>query len=121
MYSKSSARGSQDTPRPVLDLQKIKSLIPYLAAESDDLVLTTVRAIRRCLSDTGHDLNDLADLLGPRKPITHRDIARSVLEHPDHRHDLNEKEIEFLRVMSRSPYCSARQVDWLDALRCRFF
>jgi hypothetical protein len=86
-----SARGSQDAPHQALDLQKIRSLILYLGAESDDLVITTVRAIIRCLNDTGHDLNDLADLLGPRKPITHRDIARSVLQHPNHREDLNAK------------------------------
>jgi hypothetical protein len=99
------------------DIQKIRSIIPLLGADNADMALTAVDAIIRCLESTGHDLNDLADLLAPRR--THRAIARKILQ--QHADDLLEHELKFAQVMACRPRCTERQAEWLESIYCRFF
>jgi hypothetical protein len=110
--------------KPPPNISKLKLLIPELGSGEIDAVITAVDAICLCLQRTGHTFDDLADLLvlptsGAHPPVTHRDFARKILA--EHSADLEDYELKFVQVMSRSPRCTERQARWLNDLYCRFF
>jgi hypothetical protein len=109
-----------DWKRAPLDLAKLRPLVARLDIDTDDhgIVLDVVERIRCCLDSTGHTFSDL--LLGAAEPQPHREAARAILAHDDV-DALNAKEREFVRVMSRSRFCSDRQNDWLESIYYRFF
>lgn len=108
-------------------VERVSQIIPRLASDSDGEIVATVRAIRRTLESSGHDLYDLtAELLGAaqtEEPETddrmpgHQRDAEAALRSGLYR---DEKERAFLRSMSKwNAEPTGRQRKWLDDILSR--
>ena len=125
-------KGRTSATAPLFDppIEKIGKLIRLLASDVDGEALASLRALQRCLTESGTDLHHLADIIeegwrDPAPPVVRHvrrqwwnTLADELLKFPELL--LGNRELDFLHNMARSCFApTALQEKWLGDIERR--
>jgi hypothetical protein len=99
---------------------QLGKLVRLLASDREGEVLAAVEALKRTLASSGHDLNDLADMIDSKQAITGAEWRLPLQWLREHINLLAPREAAFVLNMTvlvgRGGMPSARQAEWLLGL-----